>query len=465
MEGASPVRSRIRNWTPSWLQLWAADSGVLLFSRLAAILATTALAVLLARNLGPRDWGLFSGFLSLSLALSVFAEFGVSQWLLRELARLWVGSDHKSGSKEAQRTAGRLVAATFAVNTLIGGALVVAASVTTMVLHAGFGPSLALVALVAYSALLASSTGLEAYFRSRRKLSRIVGATLLEKVTLLLFVAVFLVLDLGLVSIAAAYVLAGLLRLAFDSALVFRSNAIVLSAPSLANIRHVVQRSLPFAINRTSLNLIPRLDTFILAAFSPLVAGYFALGDRVLGPILIVPVVMSSALYPFLAGEPRGSRSGWRVVILLALLGIVFTAVAVATAPTLIPLVFGSQYAKAIPVAQLMFLAIPFVYAANPLLAHLYSEDREQRLLSIGLAAVALVGTAAIVAGQLIAGGMGAASGYLLRNFLFVITLVAVGVRPVSPHGASVARAPGLAAAPVAETFSPSQAVSREGMG
>src|ERR687883_893538 len=175
----SPRRSS--RWSPTWLRLWAADSAALLFSQFAAVVATSALAILLARHLGPRDWGLFSGFLGLSLGLSIFVEFGLTQWLLRELARLWVPQGPESASPAARRRAGRIVVASLTVNVLLGLAIIVGAGVAAAIFRVGPSSAVFLVALVAYGAFLAACRGLEAVFRARRDPSRVVVATLLEK--------------------------------------------------------------------------------------------------------------------------------------------------------------------------------------------------------------------------------------------------------------------------------------------
>src|SRR5437868_6194654 len=78
---------------PPWAMYWAADSAVLLTSQALTIGATSAAAVLIARHVNPHDWGIFSGFLSLSLGVSILSQFGVGTWLLRELSRLFAGAD------------------------------------------------------------------------------------------------------------------------------------------------------------------------------------------------------------------------------------------------------------------------------------------------------------------------------------------------------------------------------------
>jgi O-antigen/teichoic acid export membrane protein len=416
---------RSSRWGPTWLRLWAADSAALLFSQFAAVIATSALAILLARHLGPRNWGLFSGFLGLSLGLSIFVEFGLTQWLLRELARLWARQGPEGISPAARRRAGRIVVASLTVNVLLGLVMVIGAVVAAVILRVGAGSAVLLVALVAYGAFIAACYGLEAVFRARRRLSRVVAATLLEKVLLLLLVLASVLAGADLFAIGVAYLVAGVAHLAFDLVSIARSGDLVFSAPSRRAVRHVTRRSLPFALNRASLNIVPRLDTFILAALSPVAAGYFALGDRALGPVVIIPVVMSSALYPFLAREPSGSRAGWRIVALLATIGSVIGAVGIVLSPRLVPIVFGSDYSHAVHVVQVMLVAIPFIFAANPLLAHVYTARLEHRRLGLSLGGVSFLGTGAVVAGQLLVGPAGAACGYVARAVL-VLALLAL---------------------------------------
>jgi hypothetical protein len=124
------------------------------------------LAILLARHLGPRDWGLFSAFLGFSLGLSIFIEFGLTQWLLRELAGPW--ARHHSTEKvplPGRRRAGRIVGASVAVNAVFGATIIVGAGVAAAAFRIGPSSAVLLLALVTYGALLASCSALEAVFR------------------------------------------------------------------------------------------------------------------------------------------------------------------------------------------------------------------------------------------------------------------------------------------------------------
>jgi PST family polysaccharide transporter len=413
---------------PPWIRPWAADSGLLLFSQLAVIAATSTLAILIARSLTPHEWGIFSGFLALSVALAVFSEFGVGTWLMRELSELSASEQH---STFARTRAGQMLVGGSSLSASIGGVFVAATAVTAMFLGLEPGLQLAVVALVGYTALISTCGALETFFRSQRKLRRVLAATLLDKMVIVVLVALFVIGGFGITAIALAYLSGGVARLFYDvGAIVLARSQLVLSKPTLADIRAVLAASTPFAANRASLNVVPRLDAFLLALLSPAAAGYFALGDRIVGPALIVPVLASGALFPFLAREANDSNAGWRVVILFTLAGTALAGVGIPLAPSLVPFVFGSDYREAVPIVQVMLVVIPFVFASNALLAHLYSSRRERRGLTFTLAAVALGGTAAILGGQVFSGTVAAGAGYVLRQALFVASLVVAGLLP-----------------------------------
>jgi hypothetical protein len=66
----------------------------------------------------------------------------------------------------------------------------------------------------------------------------------------------------------------------FDAVVIIRSGDLAVARPSRQSMRYVTRESMPFALNRASLNIILLLDTVILAAPSPIAADYFAIGAR-----------------------------------------------------------------------------------------------------------------------------------------------------------------------------------------
>jgi O-antigen/teichoic acid export membrane protein len=246
-----------------------------------------------------------------SQAFSTIASFGVAIWLLRELAQL--SNVDQTASAEASKRAGHLVSGAIALNVVIAAVLILATLAVTLVVRLDPGATLALVSLMVYGALMAISAGLEAFFRSRRQLRQVVTAVLIEKVVLLSLVGVAVAAEFGVSAIAVMYIVAGIARVLVNGINIHASKHVALARASFDSLKTTLRASMPFALNAASLNIIPRLDAVILVTLSTTAAGYFALGDRVLGPAIMIPWVMSSALYPFLAreGERAGRSSGY----------------------------------------------------------------------------------------------------------------------------------------------------------
>lgn len=416
---------RRTDWMPVWIRHWARDSALLLFSQVATVVATSLLAIILARNLGPRDWGIFAGLFGFSLAFTTIMTFGVTVWLLRELSGLWTVEEMIAD--EARTTAGHLVTGAALLNGVLAAVLLAATAVVALLVRFEFVLTVALLSLMGYAALTAVSGGLEAFFRSRRELRWVAIPIILEKAILLALVGVAVAIGLGVAGISIMYTIAGTTRLALNGFNILASEHVTLRYPGFSAVRTTARGAVSFALNGVALSIIPRFDTFILAVLSATAAGYYALGDRILGPAVMIPLVMSSALYPFLAREKEGSSAPWKILGAFVVGGAILAVIGTVASPIVVPVVFGAAYAPAIEVVQVMLLGLPFIYGTNAVLAHLYTRGQEQRML-VATISVSLFGTGTIVAGQLIMGPTGAAVGSVIRQVLLLAGLVMVAL-------------------------------------
>jgi PST family polysaccharide transporter len=176
------------------------------------------------------------------------------------------------------------------------------------------------------------------------------------------------------------------------------------------------------------MNVIPRLDTFVLLTLSTSTAAWWAIGERVLGPALLVPATLGSALYPFMAARNVRRSRTWQLAGLMGLAGAAAAATGVLLAPTLVPLVFGRDYTDAVPVVQVMMLVLPIVFASSPMLVSAYSNGAE-RSIFVPVLLISLLGTLAIVVGQVVAGAEWAAVGFVVRSLLAFLVIATVGGR------------------------------------
>ncbi len=362
-----PRRRHSGRLTPAWTAAWARDSFVILAAQPFSVLATSLVAILIARELDPGDWATFSAFLGLALGLSIVVDSGLGTWLLREL------SGSAAATAATPRMAeGKLIGASLTFNAL--GALVTGLATVTIAVLAGADGTevLTLVLLVIHIGTFASASICDATLRSRRRVGWVAAGTLVEKGSLLVLVGCTILLgEASIPLFAAAYALSSTSRLVLLGGAALRG--IALARAKLWELPALVRAALPFALSALSLNLVPRLDTLVLLGMSSTSAAYIALGERTLGPALIVPVVLSLSLYPFIAG--RGTRVSWPVVGGVTALGAVIAAVGIALSPTLVPAIFGETYRPAITTVQLFMLILPFSYASNVLLTYLYTAS------------------------------------------------------------------------------------------
>jgi O-antigen/teichoic acid export membrane protein len=420
----SRLTLRIRRHLPGWTADWLRDSSLLLTFQFLATVSTSVLAIILARALGPSSWGLFSGLLALSLAVATLVEFGLATWLLREISELRANTTSHEGYRD--RASRPIVGALAATGTL--GVVLITGSIAGLALaHARVETGVTLVCLLIYTISVTTAVCIEAYVRAERKLGVVGLATGLEKVVLVIAAGGLALLGFGTPAIALGFLTAGVLRLTYEGTIVFGRERVPLRKPKVEDIWRYFVFGLPFAFNTVALTVIPRLDTFLIALVSKSAAGFFAIGDRILGPATILPVVASRALYPFLVREAHDSRTPWLIASGLFAAGALMAGIGAILAPTIVPIVFGAAYEEAVGVVQLMLMAVPFVFASNALLVRLYVLRLERAVFGVTLVS-SLLGTGALVLGQLAIGPMGAAGGYVLRQVLFATALTVTGL-------------------------------------
>lgn len=418
MTSEPPADHNQRAKRPSWHRLWMRDSGVMLLSQMAALAMTSTLAILVARSLGPHDFGVFSVGLGLAQALSVVADLGMTTWLLRGVSAAFASRQTRAASlDEAGRHLGAALGITGAISLLLAGGTCVGGYVTGLSLNLGT----ALFALMAYTGLIAMSFQFEAVMRAKRDLRLVMIATIGEKVIVLGLVAVALTAHFGVLGLATGYVVGGLCRACFGFAVVLHLR-IRPQLPSLRRARTVVLAVLPFQLQALAVNMLPQLDVVLVAAVSVSAAGYFATGARITGALMFIPATVSSTLYPWLAREAKPVHASWRVAAVLTLIGSGIAIGGFLAAPTVVSGVFGDRYRAAVPTVQILLATLPITFTCNALIAGLYSDHQERKVFTVTAPSM-MVGTLAILAGTILIGPEGAAAGSLLRVALFAVFL------------------------------------------
>jgi len=196
-------------------------------------------------------------------------------------------------------------------------------------------------------------------------------------------------------------------------------------------IRRLVAASLPFFILGILALVHARLDEIMLAALKTYedVASYAAsyklleVSRFVIRPLTMVlfPVFVAAAA---LQSWPDYRKKALHLVLGAAAVGLAISVIVVPGAYLIVPMIFGSDYQSSVPIARILFLAAPSVFAgqAAVLVALALHMDRKAIVItSCGLIGNGLLNLAVIPRW----GPIGAAWTTLVSETLVTVTLVA----------------------------------------
>ena len=264
---------------PFPLAAWLRDAATLVGGGGATLMASSLIAVVVARTLGPSAFGVFAACLGASYALAILAQLGLSTWLLRELTT----SDALSNAD-----ASRIVVAAGALIGVGSLCLPVVTAMVTIAMGLRSAVVLLAVALMLYAGCAAICVTLEAALRARRAVGAVVRLNIIEKALLLATVGLWTSQTRALGALGLAYVLCGGVRLG----LTIRAVAVAgyeVVAISRGHIRDALRSSAPFALAVSSLSITTRLDVIFVGLVSASAAGFYGVSERVVALLDLCP--------------------------------------------------------------------------------------------------------------------------------------------------------------------------------
>jgi O-antigen/teichoic acid export membrane protein len=172
---------------------------------------------------------------------------------------------------------------------------------------------------------------------------------------------------LGLFSMMLCILVAAVVVLALSWYWYHRHFTIDLN-PGFREIRSLAVGSLPYWTTGLVLNFYLWIDSLLLSALAPLEAvGWYGLTTRLMGTLLFVPTILSTAYLPRLvrswkdSPEALGDEARPPLELVLVL-GLPVAAGAALVAPRLISDIYGASYLPAVMVLVPLAFCVPFIY-------------------------------------------------------------------------------------------------------
>ena len=313
-----------------------------------------AVGIWTARYLGPADFGTLSATLAWVVLYGSAAGFGVEPIVVRELV-----------SRPQEQP--DLLATAFVLR-IMGGFAAAALAVGTASLWAASDAQSGLVAIASLVTLLGAGETFDLWFQAEMRART---AALARTVAYLTACAARVALILNDASLAAFVWLAAAEAAATSLALgaVFlRFGHPKMGRFSRGIAREFLQESWPNIVANVATLAYLRLDRILLVAFSgERSAGVYSAAASLVEIWYAVPLALTNSATPLLTRLYREDRTRYlrelaRLIRLQAWLGWALAGGLIAAAYSVVPLLFGPQYAGAAPVLTALALSLPFAF-------------------------------------------------------------------------------------------------------
>ena len=322
----------------------------ILVGRLTGAVVQAGSIALLARWIGPSQFGLFAASYGIAIVLQTAGDFGFTQYIIRLRA---VDRDNPAIDGVLKLSG--------CINLVMGSVLL----------------SLA-IGLTFYDYMYAPLMPLAVWIAADKQVELWLGLSLADGKTWqnalsLVFRRVFALGVLIIANLAAydafyAYNLGLAVGSTIAAVTVQVRNARVVTPAGRARFRSVFPESRGFYSNSIATQ-IRNIDTVLVnLILTPTAAGFYGAASRLTTPLRIIPTSFASVLMPAASKSAfSGARSLRRpLVILLLATTLLYVGIAIAM-PLVAPLVLGANYAGAVVVIQVVCFGLIFAAVASQL--------------------------------------------------------------------------------------------------
>jgi O-antigen/teichoic acid export membrane protein len=376
------------------------------------ILAFVA-SVTVIRAVGPSDFGTFVFGLTLAMVFALCVNFGVDDWLVREIARAPEDADELVGHAALLRLA--------AVPVGLVGALSLGLT--------GHTSWLLIIWLAAYGVLHSYVLLVCAVFRGRGR-QRVQAILLSTQMALIAAASIAASWLTGsVVLVAAGYAGASALTLAIGHGLLLRERVRPRYQWRPDVWAHLLRTGLPFWLTLQGLLVLDRLAIVSVAVLCDATTlGWFGVDYNLVLALTNVPFAAVAAVFPLLArtAERSPAMLGRMVSDLIrytTMLGLALAASLYVLAPLLIPTVFGASYEASVPALRLLSLSVPALFLTVLLINVLEAADHQRSCATGMLQTLVLAAPLCFMATQRW-GLEGASLAYVVTHLALAVSLL-----------------------------------------
>lgn len=407
--------------------------GWLTFDKFVRITLGLLLAVLTARYLGPKDFGLLNYALSLVMIVGVIADLGLNQITTREIVR-----QPKRGQE--------LIAATLSLK-FVGGIFSVCLIVAiAFLVRSEDALARILIILLSSSLIFKSTDAIKCWFESKVESRYAVWA---ENTAFLISGTAKVLLILGdydLIFFAFAIVVESILS---ACGLVFfyrmKGQSFVFKKIRVETILTLLKESWPLLLSNIAIVIYMRIDLVMLESFAGIrEVGIYSAATKISEAWYFIPMILCNTLAPSIIRAQAKDEARYlallgRLYFYLFWLAIILTGLFFFGSGPLVDLLYGPAYAESAPILAVHFMASIAVYLGVASAQHLLAQNQQK----ISLYRTTAGGVANIALNLILIpkfGAIGAAMGTTISYYISLLSLLAF--KTTRPHCLYIVSAP-----------------------
>lgn len=311
------------------------------------------LMICIARYFGEAEFGIYNFALSFASLFTVFADIGISQLLIRDIAR------NKKITSEYFTNISiiKIILSVFTLSLIV---------LTINIMH--YPSDIVYIVFVfgIYTVLSSFAQMIMSIFQAFEKMEYVAALTTIEKIIIISLGIFVLFCGYGLLELAYVYVFASIINLIISLIFVLKKITKPLPKINLSLWKTLTIKSLPFGLNSLFALLFFRIDTVFLSILKDEIAVgiYSAAYNPLLVLSTIISGMISSAIYPVMSRYFIYSRDSLENFTILtskymAIVGFPIAVGCFVLADKFIGLFYAGQYSNSIVAFQILAVFIP----------------------------------------------------------------------------------------------------------
>ncbi len=333
--------------------------------------------IMLARYLGPSDYGKYSFAISFSFIFMVLSDFGMNDLYVRDIA-----FDRNLSSK--------YLAASLIVKPMLCCISICILYLTLVLLKYSDEIILCTIIFSGHIFFITQINTIASIFLSFERIEYNTYLSIATGIITLLLVTIVVMLKLSVITIILSRVVAFLIIFIISLYLVIK----YVSKPdfkiNLLYIYKIAKRAFPFLAVSLINTLYLMIDVIMLSKMKgdEVVGWYAPAANDLFFGLFIIPGTIATVVYPIFSRHFSQSLDKLKESInftikILIVLGVPISVGTLVLAPQIINFFFGPKYINSVIVLQLMALAISFAFIREPLGFGIASIGKEKYLMWI----------------------------------------------------------------------------------